>query len=152
MAVLDVNDPMPGTGRTVAEALMEPHISYAKLMQVIMRTVEVRGMAHITGGGITDNLPRILPEGVAAEINLESWIVPPLFRFLKEAGNVDDKEMLRTFNMGQGFLFVVPAEQADRAKETIELAGQSCSFAGKIIEGEGKVHYSGSLNYADTSD
>ncbi|HNZ48050.1 MAG TPA: phosphoribosylformylglycinamidine cyclo-ligase [Candidatus Hydrogenedentes bacterium] len=152
VAGLDVHDPMPGTGRTVAEALMEPHISYAKLMQVIMRTVDVRGMAHITGGGITDNLPRILPDGVAAEIRLDSWTVPPVFRFLKEAGNVDDKEMLRTFNMGQGFLFVVPEEHAARAKETIELAGQSCSFAGRIIEGDGKVHYSGNLNYANTSN
>ena len=65
---------------------------------------------------------------------------------------MDDKEMLRTFNMGQGFLFVVPEEHAARAKETIELAGQSCSFAGRIIEGDGKVHYSGNLNYANTSD
>ncbi len=151
VAGLDPHDEMPGVGRTVVEALMEPHISYAKLMQLVMRVVEVRGMAHITGGGITDNLPRILPDGLAAEVNLDAWAVPPLFRFLQEAGNVADMEMLRTFNMGQGFLFVIPADQTERVQETISLAGQHCFFVGKIIPGEGKVHYTGNLNYADTS-
>ncbi|HOC68123.1 MAG TPA: phosphoribosylformylglycinamidine cyclo-ligase [Candidatus Hydrogenedentes bacterium] len=151
VAGLGPDDPMPGLGRTVAEALMEPHISYAKLMQLVMRVVEVRGMAHITGGGITDNLPRILPEGLSAEIDLGAWTVPPLFQFLQEQGNVEDMEMLHTFNMGQGFLFVIPADQIDRLQETIGLAGQQCYFVGKIIQGDGKVHYTGKLNYADTS-
>lgn len=151
VAQLDVHAPMPGVGRSVAEALMEPHISYAKLMQLVMRMVDVRGMAHITGGGITENLPRILPEGLAAEINLDAWEAPPLFRFLQETGNVADLEMLRTFNMGKGFLFVVPAVQEDRARETIEMAGQRCAVVGRIVPGDGKVHYTGSLQYADTS-
>lgn len=149
VAGLDIHDEMPGVGRSVAEALMEPHISYAKLMQLVMRMVEVRGMAHITGGGITDNVPRVLPEGLAAEINLDAWKAPPLFRFLQETGNVTDKEMLRTFNMGQGFLFMVPESQARRAQETIELAGQQCAVIGRIIPGEGGIHYTGKLNYAD---
>ncbi len=152
VARLDVHDEMPGVGRTVAEALMEPHISYAKLMQLVMRMVEVRGMAHITGGGITDNLPRILHEGLAAEINLDAWAVPPLFRFLQETGNVTDKEMLRTFNMGQGLLFVVSESQAKRAQENIELTGQRCAVVGRVVSGDGKVHYTGKLNYADTSN
>ncbi len=151
VAGLDVNDPMPGVGRTVAEALMEPHISYAKLMQLVMCMVEVRGMAHITGGGITDNLPRILPEGLAAAIDLNTWTVPPLFRFLQEQGNVAESEMLRTFNMGQGFLFIIPETQAKRLQETMELAGQSYTFIGRITAGDGKVQYTGSLNYADSS-
>ncbi len=151
VAKLDVHDDMPGVGRTVAEALMEPHISYAKLMQLVMRVVEVRGMAHITGGGITDNLPRILPEGMQADIDLNAWAIPPLFRFLQETGNVDDLEMLRTFNMGQGMLFVVPLEQVKRAQETIELAGQRCALVGRIARGDNKVHYTGKLHYADTS-
>ncbi|HDP36201.1 MAG TPA: phosphoribosylformylglycinamidine cyclo-ligase [Candidatus Hydrogenedentes bacterium] len=149
VAKLKVTDEMPGVGRTVAEALMEPHISYAKQMQLVMRMVEVRGMAHITGGGITDNLPRILPEGLAAEIDLNSWAVPPLFRFLQEQGNVADREMLRTFNMGQGFLFVIPENKADKIRETMELAGQKYTFMGRIISGDGKVHYTGKLHYAD---
>lgn len=151
VAALDINDEMPGVDRSVAEALMEPHVSYAKLMQLVMRMVEVRGMAHITGGGITDNLPRILPEGLAAEINLDAWAVPPLFRFLQETGNVTDKEMLRTFNMGQGLLFVVPEPQAKRAQETIELAGQQCAVVGRVVTGDGKVHYTGKIHYVDSS-
>ena len=107
---------------------------------------------HITGGGITDNLPRILPEGLTAEIDLNAWAAPPLFRFLQETGNVEDKEMLRTFNMGQGFLFVIPEDQTGRVQETIGLAGQQCAFVGRIVPGDGKVHYTGKLNYADTSN
>lgn len=152
VAGLSPYDAMPGVGRTVAEALMEPHISYANLMQIVMRVVEVRGMAHITGGGITDNLPRILPDGLAAEIDLSSWQVPPLFRFLQDTGNVADLEMLRTFNMGQGFLFVISEDQKERVEETISLAGQQCAFVGRIVSGDGKVHYTGKLNYADTSN
>ena len=152
VAGLKVTDEMPGVGRTVAEALMEPHISYAKLMQLVMRMVDVHGMAHITGGGITDNLPRILAEGLAAEINLDSWAVPPLFRFLQEQGNVADMEMLRTFNMGQGFLLVIAQDQAERLRETLDLAGQQYTFVGRIIGGDKKVQYTGKLNYADPSN
>ncbi|MFA7693607.1 MAG: phosphoribosylformylglycinamidine cyclo-ligase [Candidatus Hydrogenedentales bacterium] len=152
VAELSPDDPMPGVGATVAEALMEPHVSYAKLMQLVMRVADVHGMAHITGGGITDNVPRILPEGLAAEIDLNSWKVPPLFRFLQEIGNVEDQEMLRTFNMGQGYLFVISPDQLNRVQETITLAGQQCTVVGKIISGDGKVHYTGKLNYEDPSN
>lgn len=147
VAQLGVNDPMPGVGRTVAEALMEPHVSYAKLMQIVMKVVEVLGMAHITGGGITDNLPRILPETVSAEIDLTSWTVPPLFRFLQETGNVEEAEMLRAFNCGQGMLFIVSEEDKAKAVETVELAGGACKIIGKIIPGNGNVQYKGHLIY-----
>jgi phosphoribosylformylglycinamidine cyclo-ligase len=147
VAGLGIDDEMPGVGKTVAEALLAPHISYAKLMQIVMKVVEVHGMAHITGGGITDNLPRILPEGLAAEIDLGAWVVPPIFRFMQETGNVAESEMLRTFNVGVGFLIVVPTEQAPKAIETIEMAGQQGMIVGKIIPGDGKVHYQGSLIY-----
>ncbi len=147
VAGLGPDDEMPGVGRTVAEALMEPHLSYAKLMQIVMKVVEVRGMAHITGGGITENFPRVLPEGLGAVIDLGAWTVPPLFRFLGETGNVADMEMLRTFNMGQGFLVVVRADQAEKALETIDLAGQSAMIVGEVIPGNGTVEYKGALNY-----
>jgi len=149
VAGLKLDDPMPYTGRTVLDALMEPHVSYARLMQVVMKVVQVRGMAHITGGGITENLPRILPKGLAAEIDLGSWIVPGIFRFLHETGNVTQDEMLRTFNMGQGLLFVVPPEHADKALETLELTNQQGTVVGRVIEGDGRVHYKGTLRYAD---
>ena len=148
VAGLGPDDPMPYTSRTVAEALMEPHIAYAKLMQVIMKLVDVRGMAHITGGGITDNFPRILPEGLGAEIDLGTWEVPGIFRFLQETGNVEEPEMLRTFNVGQGFMFVVPPEQAAKTVETLEMTGKQCTVMGRIINGESRVYYKGNLRYA----
>ncbi|MBI2423753.1 MAG: phosphoribosylformylglycinamidine cyclo-ligase [Candidatus Hydrogenedentes bacterium] len=148
VAGLGVHDPMPGTGRTVAQALMEPHISYAKLMQIVMKVVKVKGMAHITGGGITDNFPRILPEGLGAEIDLNAWTPSPVFKFLQEAGRVAQSEMLRTFNCGQGFLFVVSPEQEAKALETVELAGQQRMLLGRVCKGDGTVNYRGSLNYA----
>lgn len=147
VAGLDVHDPMPGVGKTVAEALLAPHTSYAKLMQLVMKVVDVIGMAHITGGGITENLPRAFPDGVSAEIDLGAWTVPPVFSFLQRTGGVDEIEMLRTFNLGQGFLFIVPEEQTAKAVETVELAGQQCAVLGKIIPGDGKVHYKGHLIY-----
>lgn len=148
VAGLTVDDPMPGCGGTVAEVLMAPHVSYAKLMQIVMAVVKVRGMAHITGGGITDNFPRILPEGLAAEIDLGAWRPLPVFRYLQEAGNVAEAEMLRTFNMGLGFLFVVPAAEAAKAVETVDLAGQKGWIVGRVTKGAGEVVYTGSLQYA----
>lgn len=148
VAGLDVNDPMPGCNGTVAEILMEPHVSYAKLMQIVMAMVKVRGMAHITGGGITDNFPRILPEGLAAEFDLTAWPPLPVFKFLQEAGNVAELEMLRTFNMGLGYLFVVSPQDAAKAIEGIELAGQKGWIVGKVAEGNGEVGYTGTLRYA----
>ncbi len=147
-AGLGPHDEMPHTGRTVAEALMEPHISYAKLMQIVMKVVDVRGMAHITGGGITENFPRILPDGLAAEVDLGTWEVPGVFRFLQETGNVEEHEMLRTFNVGVGFMFVVPPEHVARAVETIELAGKTCTVTGRVVRGDNRVHYQGKLRYA----
>ena len=147
VAGLDVNDEMPGTGKTVAELLLEPHRSYAKLMQIVMKVVNVKGMAHITGGGITDNLPRILGDSNSAVIDLGSWTPKPLFKFLQETGNVAMLEMLRTFNMGMGFLFVVPEDERERAVETVELTGQKATVVGRIIDGDGTVSYDGELCY-----
>ena len=126
---------------------MEPHLSYAKLMQIVMKVVKVKGMAHITGGGITDNFPRILPEGLAAEIDLSAWTPQPLFRFLQETGNVSQSEMLRTFNMGLGFLFVVPQREKEKALETVNLTGTDAYYVGEVIAGETRVHYKGEISY-----
>ena len=144
---LKPDDEMPGVGRTVAEALMEPHIAYAKLMQIVMKIVDVKGMAHITGGGITDNTPRMMPKTCGAAVNLNAWTIPPLFRYLQEAGNVADKEMLRTFNMGVGLVFVVPEEQEKRALEALSMAGKKGWSIGRITEGSRQVTYEGCLNY-----
>ena len=148
VAGLDIHEPFPGDSRTVAEVLMEPHLSYAKLMQLVMKVVDIKGMAHITGGGITENLPRVLPGNCCAEIDLASWNVPNVFRYLQETGNVEEHEMLRSFNMGQGFLFVVAQEQADKALETLTLTGQEGTVIGNIIGGTPEVVYKGCLQYA----
>jgi phosphoribosylformylglycinamidine cyclo-ligase len=148
VAKLSVNDPMPGTGRTVAEVLMEAHRSYAKIIRILMRVVPIKGMAHITGGGITDNLPRVIPEGLGAEIDLTAWQAPQHFKFLQETGNVAEKEMLRTFNMGQGYLLVVAPENVERVLSTLSQGGEDGKVIGKIVSGAKGVNYTGTLTYA----
>ncbi len=148
VAKLSVNDTMPGTGRTVADVLMEAHRSYAKIVRILMRVAQIKGMAHITGGGITDNLPRVLPEGLGAEIDLSSWQAPQVYRFLQETGNVSDKEMMRTFNMGQGYLLVVAPDQAERVLNTLSQGGEDAKVVGRIVSGAKGVHYTGTVTYA----
>jgi len=151
VAGLTCDDPLPGTGRSVGEELLEPHRSYAKVIQVLTKVTDIRGMAHITGGGITENLPRTLPQGLAAEIDLSSWAVPPIFQFLKETGKVDDLEMIRTFNMGIGFIVVVPQSDIDRALHPLGQGGEKATVIGRIVKGEHDVRYTGEMQYA-TSD
>ncbi|HTY83454.1 MAG TPA: phosphoribosylformylglycinamidine cyclo-ligase [Silvibacterium sp.] len=122
-------------------ALMKTHRSYLHAIQKLTAADVVVGMAHITGGGITENLPRILPKGVAACIDLGSWPVLPIFEHLRELGNVEQDEMLRTFNMGIGLIAAVPAEKFNRAKGILERAGEKCYLIGKIQKGERKVIY-----------
>ena len=122
-------------------ALMKTHRSYLHAIQKLTAADVVVGMAHITGGGITENLPRILPKGVAACIDLGSWPVLPIFEHLRELGNVKQDEMLRTFNMGIGLIAAVPAEKFNRAKGILERAGEKCYLIGKIQKGERKVIY-----------
>src|SRR5438094_2227690 len=105
---------VPELGTTVGEALLAPHRSYLHVVRPLLERRVVRGLAHITGGGITENLPRTLPEGCAAEIARRSWTVPPLFRVLQQHGRVPDDEMFRTFNMGIGMIVVCAARDAER--------------------------------------
>ena len=142
---------MPGTGRTVGEALLEPHRSYAKVVQLLMRLVKVNGMAHITGGGITDNLPRSIPRGLGAEIDLGAWETPPLFTFLKRTGNIADLEMLRTFNMGMGYLLIVARRDAEKAFDGFSQAGEEPVLIGRVVAGENEVKYLGELRYGESN-
>lgn len=139
---------MPGVGRSVGEALLEPHRSYAKVIQILLKVAPIKGMTHITGGGITDNLPRTLPKTLGAEIDLDSWTAPPLFRFLQEAGDVEEAEMLRTFNMGLGYLVVVAPEHEARALSALTQACEEPVVVGRVIGGPNKVTYKGNLRYA----
>jgi len=117
----------------------------------VLKTADVSGMVHITGGGITDNLPRVLPEGTAAEIDLSAWDALPIFRFLQEAGGVADAEMLRTFNMGVGFLLIVSKDEEEKALKTLSQACEDPKVVGRIIAGDGKVHYTGTIRYATSN-
>jgi phosphoribosylformylglycinamidine cyclo-ligase len=122
-------------------ALMRTHRSYLSVIKKLTGADVVSGMAHITGGGITDNLPRILPKGMGAMIDRASWTVPPLFEHLQHLGNVDDDEMLRTFNMGIGLIAVIPAEKIKKAKAILNRANERHCLIGRVTRGERKVHY-----------
>jgi phosphoribosylformylglycinamidine cyclo-ligase len=134
-------------------ALMRTHRSYLSIIKKLTVPITesgpegtpqlglVRGMAHITGGGITENLPRILPRGTGAVVDLASWTVPPLFEHLQQLGNVDQDEMLRTFNMGIGLIVVVPAEQVKKAKAILNRANERHCIIGRITRGDRRVTY-----------
>jgi phosphoribosylformylglycinamidine cyclo-ligase len=121
---LGVHDRVPELGTTVAEALLEPHRSYLSIVRPLLETGRIKGMAHITGGGITDNLPRVLPRGADAVVRLGSWEVPPIFRWLERAGSVPQDDMLRTFNMGVGLILVVSSGDADAVIGAIRAGGE----------------------------
>ena len=122
-------------------ALMRTHRSYLAILKKLTAAGIVRGMAHITGGGITENLPRILPRGTGAQVDLASWTVPPLFEHLRQLGSVERDEMLRTFNMGIGMIVVVPAEEVKKAKAVLNRANERHCVIGRIVRGERKVIY-----------
>ena len=122
-------------------ALMRTHRSYLSTIRKLCAADLVSGMAHITGGGITENLPRILPKGTGALVERASWTVPPLFEHLQQLGHVEDEEMYRTFNMGIGLICVVPAEQVKKAKAVLNRANERCAMIGRIVRGERKVLY-----------
>ena len=133
---------VPELGSTVADALLAPHRSYLSLVRPLLDRGFVKGMAHITGGGITDNLPRILPEGIAAEIDLRAWPVPALFRLLQRLGSIGRDEMLRTFNMGIGMVLACRAHDADRVMNTLARAGeQNAVRLGFVVSGDRTVRY-----------
>jgi phosphoribosylformylglycinamidine cyclo-ligase len=145
---LSVADRVPELGTTVGEALLVPHRSYlpviAPLLGGAMAGAEViKGMAHITGGGITDNLPRVLPLGTEARVRLGAWQVPAVFRWLQAAGGVPQGDMLRTFNMGIGLILVVARGDADASLRALAAAGETGAVRiGEIAAGRGQVVYS----------
>ena len=122
-------------------ALMRTHRSYLAVIKKLAAAEVVSGMAHITGGGITENLPRILPRGMGALVDLASWQVPPLFEHLQALGNVTQDEMLRTFNMGIGLIAVIPAEKIKKAKAILNRANERHCIIGRIVRGERRVSY-----------
>ena len=125
----------------VGNELMRTHKSYWPVIKKLLAGECVAAMAHITGGGITENLPRVLPRGVAAVIELGSWPLPPIFEHMQKLGNVPKDEMLRTFNMGIGMLLVVPSKKFKKAQSVLERIGEKAYTVGRIVKGERKVMY-----------
>ena len=128
-------------GTTAGAALLAPHRSYLSPVRPLIREGLIKGMAHITGGGITENLPRILPESVAAEVDLDAWTIPPIFRLLQARGGIADAEMFRAFNMGVGLIVVAAAEDVQRMNESLVSAGEHPIPLGVIVTGSPSVHY-----------
>lgn len=137
---LDVNDVVPELGESVGEALLKPHICYWPAIKQAMNEINIDGIAHITGGGLYDNVPRILPKSVDVTFDSSLISAPPIFKFLVEKGEVGKEEAYRVFNMGVGMVWFVPAEQADRAVEIINENGFEAKVIGEVTDGSGVVH------------
>jgi len=126
----------------VGAALMRGHRSYLAPIKKLIQAEVVSGFAHITGGGITENLPRVLPRGICALVELSKWEPPPIFAHLQQLGSVDRDEMLRTFNMGVGMVAVVPAEKLAKARLVLNRMNERFFVMGRVAKGERKVLYS----------
>jgi phosphoribosylformylglycinamidine cyclo-ligase len=138
-AGLDWSAPAPFTsGKTLAEALLEPTRIYVKPVLAAMRgTGAIKAVAHITGGGLSENLPRVLPDGIAAHVDLASIKAPAVFGWLAAQGRLDDAEMLRTFNCGIGLVLVAEAGKAEAVMTALRASGETTVVIGEIEKGRG---------------
>lgn len=127
----------PELGKTLGEELLTPTKIYVKTIQHLLSRVPVEAMAHITGGGLPENLPRILPPGLGVRLNKKAWTVPPIFKLLQTLGAVPETEMYRTFNMGIGFVCLVAPEEADKACAVLAEAGEEPVIIGRVEPGAG---------------
>ncbi|KAK9282539.1 hypothetical protein L1049_005460 [Liquidambar formosana] len=137
---LSLKDKLPGEACTLGEALMAPTVIYVKQVLDFISKGGVKGIAHITGGGFTDNIPRVFPKGLGAAIYNDSWEVPPVFKWIQEAGRIEDAEMRRTFNMGIGMVLVVSPEASLRILED-EHGAISAYCIGEVVGGEGVSYH-----------
>ena len=128
------DEPLESTNGTVGDALLLPHRSYLSAVRPLLDKKLVRGMAHVTGGGIPGNLPRVLPDGLGARIRPRAWPVPPIFSLIQQAGEVEESEMRSVFNMGAGFLLVVAPEDVEALRREV---GEDVFVIGEIVEGSG---------------
>jgi phosphoribosylformylglycinamidine cyclo-ligase len=144
VAKLTPESHLPETGSIVADELLRVHRSYLKAIQALMKVSALAGAAHITGGGITDNLPRILPKGTAAAIDTSSWQTPPLFEMLRSIGQIPSADWRRTFNLGVGMILAVPARKVAAAERELKLLKEKSWVIGEVIaqrRGKGRVEY-----------
>jgi phosphoribosylformylglycinamidine cyclo-ligase len=134
---LQVRDEIPELGMTVGEALLAVHRSYLPALKPLLQEDRIRALAHITGGGIPGNLPRVLGNGLGARVRLDSWEVPPLFRILQRGGGVSLDEMFRVFNMGVGMIVITPPQEAEPTLRELTAAGEKAWILGEVLEGKG---------------
>ena len=126
-------------GKTIAETLLTPTKIYVRSILALMEKVDVKGVSHITGGGFYENIPRSIPDGLGAKIDKAAVRVLPIFDLIAKTGNIPERDMFNTFNMGVGMSVVVPAEQADKALEILKANGEDAYVIGEIVESEDKV-------------
>jgi phosphoribosylformylglycinamidine cyclo-ligase len=139
---LTADSHVPDLGESIGEALLRPHRSYLPVIKPLLSAGLIKGMAHITGGGITDNLPRVLPAGTSARVNRTAWRVPAIFRWIGEAGRVPEYDLRRALNMGIGLILVVAAKDADQVRKALLDAGEANSVViGDIVKGTQDVQY-----------
>ncbi len=127
----------------LGDVLLVPHREYVKTVFELRKNFKIKGIAHITGGGITDNLPRILPEGIGAKIIMGSWEILPIFRLLQKKGNVPEEDMLRTFNMGVGLAIAVEKSDADNVILLLKKMNEKCWIIGSMVKGKGVSYVKG---------
>ena len=137
MAGLSVRDEMPDCGKTVGEELLRPHRSYVAALREALQRGDLLGLAHITGGGIPGNLPRMMPDGCGARIDPGAWTVPPVFTALQRLGGVPDEDMWQTFNMGIGMIAAVRPARAEALMQEWRTAGEEVFAIGEVVEGSG---------------
>lgn len=138
-----LNDVLPELGAPLADVLLAPTKIYVKPLLALLEQLPVKGMAHITGGGFIENIPRVLPDNVDVEINYGSWPILPIFGLMQNKGNVSNRDMFTTFNMGIGLVLVVSAADGERALELLKASGEEAYIIGKVTEGERKVTFTG---------
>lgn len=141
VAGYNVDTFLPDLGRTLGEEMLEPTRIYARILLPLLKKYKIKGMAHITGGGLIDNIPRILPAGTAALLNRSFWPLPPVFSLIQEIGKIADAEMFRTFNMGIGLVVVAPAAEAGEILKEMAVSGEKAYLIGKVAEGDRTVSF-----------
>ena len=135
----NLNEYVESLGCTVGEALLEPTKIYVKPILKLIEQVKVKGISHITGGGFYENMPRMLREGVALKIDKNSYEVPPIFKLIAERGNIPERDMYNTFNMGIGMAVIVPESEVEKSLEILKEAGEEAYLIGEVIAGNKEI-------------
>lgn len=135
----NLNEYVESLGCTVGEALLKPTKIYVKPILKLIEQVKVKGISHITGGGFYENMPRMLRDGVALKIDKNSYEIPPIFRLIAERGNIPERDMYNTFNMGIGMAVIVPENEVEKSLEILKEAGEEAYLIGEVVEGNKEI-------------